>query len=110
MAITNGVQQMNDYANLALARRHVAAIKGFYIHFAVFVLVMSLLLTINATTGPGWWVQWPFLGWGAGLLAHAFVVFGRSPRLFVNWEARKVDAVKRRLDERASASIKGPTE
>ena len=101
---------MSDNANLKLARRQVAAIKGFYIHLAVFLLVMGILLAVNATTGSGWWVQWPFLGWGAGLLAHAGVVFGRSPRAIANWETRKVEAVKRRLDERASTTMKGPTE
>ena len=108
--MANGVKQMNDNANLNLAKRQVAAIKGFYIHLAVFVLVMGILLAIDATTGPGWWVQWPLLGWGAGLLAHAFVVFGQSPSMVANWEARKVEAVKRRLDERASASLKRPAE
>ena len=100
---------MNDNTNLALANRQVTAIKGFYIHLAVFVLVMGLLLTIDATTGPSWWVQWPFLGWGAGLLAHAFVVFGQPPGAIANWEGRKIEVVKRSLDERASASMKGPT-
>ena len=101
---------MNENANLNVAKQQVAAIKGFYIHLAVFVLVMCILLAIDATTGPGWWVQWPLLGWGAGLLAHAFAVFGQSPRIIANWEARKVEAVKRRLDERAPAPMKGPTE
>ena len=101
---------MDQDANLTLAKRQVAAIKGFYIHLAVFLLVMGILLAVDATTGPGWWVQWPLLGWGAGLLAHASVVFGQSPHVIANWEARKVKALKRRLDERAAASAKGPTE
>ena len=104
------VTQLNDNADFKLARRQVAAINGFYIHFAGFALVMGILPAVNVTTGSGWWVQWPFLGWGAGLLAHAVVVFGQSPRAIANWETRKVAAVKRRLDERASASMKGPTE
>lgn len=110
IAMADGVNQMNEIANLALAKRQVAAIKAFYIHLAVFVTVIGLLLAIDATTGPDWWVQWPFLGWGVGILAHAFAVFGQSPGVIANWEARKVEAVKRRLDERASTSMKGPTE
>jgi hypothetical protein len=104
------VKQVSENANLNVARRRVAAIKGVYIHLAVYVFVMGILLAIDATIGPGWWVQWPLLGWGAGLLAHAFVIFGQSPRELANWESRKVEAVKRRLDKRASASMKGPTE
>lgn len=108
--MADGVEQMNEHANLALAKQQVAAIKAFYIHLAVFILVMSLLLAVDVTTDPEWWVQWPFLGWGAGVLAHALLVFGETPRLIANWEARKVEAIKRRLDERALTSMKSPNE
>ena len=73
----------------------------------IFVAVILVLVAIDAATGPDWWVQWPFLGWGVGLLAHAYGVFCGSPDLLANWEARKVAAEKRRLDE---ASAKGPLE
>ncbi len=93
--------------NLKLAKRRVAALKSFDIHLGIFVLVICGLAVIDAATGPGWWVQWPFLGWGIGLLVHAYGVFGSSPKLLANWEARKVAAEKRRLDE---VSPKGPSE
>ena len=92
---------MTEDANLRLAKEQVAAIKGFYIHSCVFVVVMCALFAIDAATGPGWWVQWPFLGWGAGVLAHAAAVFWRAPETIGSWETRKVAEVKRRLDERA---------
>jgi hypothetical protein len=101
---------MDANANLALARRQVAVIKGFYVHLVVFVLVMGVLLAIDTMTGPDWWVQWPLLGWGAGLLAHAFVVFGHSPGFIANWETNKIADVKRRLDERETISKKEQTE
>ena len=91
---------MTEQTNLIRAQRKVAAIKGFYIHLCVFVLVMALLLAINAATGPQWWVQWPLLGWGIGIVAHAATVFGRSVSVVSNWETRKIAEVKRRLDER----------
>ena len=93
--------------NLELAKRRVAAIKGFYIHLGAFVMVMCTLLVIDAFTGPGWWVQWPLVGWGIGLLVHAFGVFGSSPDLLANWEIRKIASEKRRLDE---ISAKGTSE
>jgi len=40
-----------DEARLARARRRVAALKGFYIHLSVFVLVMAGLAVINLLTG-----------------------------------------------------------
>jgi hypothetical protein len=62
------------------ARARVQAIKGFYVHASVFVVVNLGLFVINAlTTGLGggvWWFYWPLLGWGIGLGAHALGVFG----------------------------------
>lgn len=77
---------------LAEAQRHVAALKGFYIHGTVFVLVNLLLLAVNIVTASPWWVQWPFAGWGIGLLGHAIAVFGRAPRFAKDWEARQIKA------------------
>ncbi len=90
---------MTEQTNLIRARQKVAAIKGFYIHLAVFVPVLALLLAINVATGREWWVHWPLLGWGIGIVAHAAAVFGRSPGVVSNWETRKIAEVKRRLDE-----------
>jgi 2TM domain len=91
---------MIEDINLRLAKRQVAALKGFYIHFAVFIVVMCALFVIDAATGPGWWVQWPLLGWGIGILAHAAAVFARSTDPIESWEAKKIAEVKSRLDER----------
>ena len=62
------------------ARARVQAIKGFYIHASVFIVVNLGLFVINALTsglaGGVWWFYWPLLGWGIGLGAHALGVFG----------------------------------
>jgi hypothetical protein len=51
------------------ARARVQAIKGFYIHASVFVLVNIGLFVINAFTsglaGGVWWFYWPLLGWAS---------------------------------------------
>jgi hypothetical protein len=88
---------MDEQEKSRRAKRQVAAIKGFYIHLTVFVLVMALLLFINATTSTVWWVQWPFLGWGIGILGHAFAVFGRTPGRIARWEERKVQELKDKM-------------
>jgi hypothetical protein len=74
------------------ARSHVQAIKGFYVHATVFVLVNIGLFVINLLTGGGWWFYWPLLGWGIGLVAHAVGVFGFGGRgpWGQGWEERKV--------------------
>lgn len=93
---------MSVDTTLKLAKRRVEAIKGFYIHFGIFALVICGLLAINMSTGPDWWVQWPFLGWGAGVLAHGLGVFGGSHNLIANWEAKKIASEKSRLDKISS--------
>ena len=82
--------QLTDQEKLARARERVAQIKGFYTHLIIFVAVLILLFAIDASTGGNWWVQWVFLGWGIGVLAHAFAVFGSAPQFLSKWEERKV--------------------
>ena len=84
---------------LRKAMRQVEALKGFYIHAIIFVCVTILLVAINYMTGPPWWAQWPFLGWGAGVLGHAVAVFSPVSILGADWEKRKV----RQLVERERA-------
>jgi hypothetical protein len=73
------------------ARKRVGALRGFYIHLTVFVLVNAGLIVINILTSHGgWWWQWTTFGWGIGLVAHAAVVFV-GPGLFGrDWEERKI--------------------
>jgi uncharacterized membrane protein YdjX (TVP38/TMEM64 family) len=80
----------SEETRLAEARRRVAAMKGFYIHLAVFALIVLGLLVINVASGAAWWAHWVFLGWGIGIVAHALAVFGRLPRAIADWEERKV--------------------
>ena len=93
---------MDEHEKRALARRHVAAIKGFYIHLFVYILVIGILVVVDWSAGPRWWVHWPALGWGLGVLGHAFAVFGRSPAAFARWEDRKVDEAMRRIEAEES--------
>ncbi len=72
------------------AKAHVASLKGFYIHLTVFIGVMSGLVAVDYTNGASWWVQWPFIGWGIGLLAHAYYVFSPKRKSEDGWEERKI--------------------
>jgi hypothetical protein len=86
---------LNEEAKLDRARRDVAAIKGFYTHLLVYVLVMALLFFVNMAASSVWWVQWPLLGWGIGVLAHGLAVFSRVPPRWVSkWEARKIQELR----------------
>jgi hypothetical protein len=56
--------------------------QGFLIHFAVYVAVNALLVVINLVTTPGkYWFYWPLLGWGLGIVGHAFAVLRHWARL-----------------------------
>jgi hypothetical protein len=71
-----------------VARRKV----GLYIHATVYAAVNVLLITINLSTATGkLWFQWPLLGWGIGLLAHAAAAFFLEPR------RREWRAIRRQL-------------
>jgi fatty acid desaturase len=81
---------MTEEDRLARARRRLAAIKAFYVHLFIFVLVLAGLFVINASAGSRWWVHWVLLGWGIGVVAHALAVFGHAPRMIEEWEERKL--------------------
>ncbi|MEM6900199.1 MAG: helix-turn-helix domain-containing protein [Pseudomonadota bacterium] len=49
---------------------------SFWIHFATYLFVASLLITINyvdAREDP--WALWPLVGWGIGVAAHGLAAF-----------------------------------
>jgi hypothetical protein len=71
------LEQGTPAGTQAVARRKV----GLYIHAMVYAAVNVLLIIINLRTAPGQlWFQWPLLGWGIGLLAHAAAAFSLSGR------------------------------
>jgi hypothetical protein len=88
---------MDEAEKDKLARKIVAAQVGFYIHTAVFALVIGILFAVNAYGSKVWWVQWPFIGWGLGLLLHAGLVFGRMPHRASAWRERRIAEVKKNL-------------
>jgi len=67
---------MNDQLTHEEAKQKAQAIKGFYQHLLVYVLVNILLFVINLLKSPGsWWFYWPLLGWGIGVIAHGLRAF-----------------------------------
>jgi hypothetical protein len=69
------------------AKKRVEEIKGFYGNLLSYCLVIPFLIFINYWTS--WSFQWfwfPMLGWGMGLVFHAFGVFGYGK----SWEERKI--------------------
>jgi len=79
------------------AKRRVNEIKGFYSHLATYSGVIGLLFLIDLMTGGVWWFYWPLLGWGIGIVVHAFRVFGAG-WLGSDWEQKKIRELMNKMD------------
>jgi len=85
------------------ARDQVEAQKGFFVHLLVYVFVNIALFFLNlASRGEegGWWFYWPLFGWGIGLAAHGFGVFGAFGLFTHEWEERQVKKIVEKERER----------
>jgi hypothetical protein len=80
-----------------LAARRVHAMEGFYIHAAIYVVVCAILLIVNLAVSGIWWVQWPALGWGLGLVGHALLVFAQTPERLSAWRERKIKEIANKM-------------
>ncbi|WP_299390262.1 histidine kinase [uncultured Gelidibacter sp.] len=72
------------------AKKRVEAIKGFFGNLVSYCVVIPFLIFINYKTS--WNFQWfwfPMLGWGMGIIFHAFGVFGFGK----NWQERKINEI-----------------
>lgn len=70
----------------------VRAIKGFYSHLMTYVMVISLLFTINLLTSSDYiWAWWPALGWGIGILNHGLNAFEVFNLFGPKWEKRQIE-------------------
>ncbi|MBT8188624.1 MAG: 2TM domain-containing protein [Croceitalea sp.] len=90
------------------AKQRVEALKGFYGHLTIYILVNLGIFLIRfdvlqyftdkqAGQEPAFieWLDWnmvltPFW-WGIGLLVHGFIVFRPTLGLFKNWEKRQIE-------------------
>lgn len=83
------------------ARNHVEELKEFYYNIISYILVIPFLIFINYKTY--WDFQWfwfPIVGWGIGLLAHAYRVYVSNSFLGSNWEKRKIEQYMREEDNK----------
>jgi hypothetical protein len=90
-SIYKGEEMNTEETKYQKAKERVEAIKGFYIHLTVFVVVNLMLFSINMIVSPdSLWFIWPLMGWGIGFVFHALSVFGFLPRFGADWEERKI--------------------
>ncbi|MFI8379860.1 2TM domain-containing protein [Leeuwenhoekiella sp. NPDC079379] len=74
----------------AMAKEHVEKLKGFYINFGLYCLIIPILIGLNLYSGSFPWAIFPALGWGLGVFFHAADVFNWNFLLGKNWEDRKI--------------------
>ena len=54
--------------------------RDFRTHVVIYIAVNAFLVAIWAVTGAGFfWPIFPILGWGIGVVANAWDVYGRKP-------------------------------
>jgi len=83
---------MDEQERYQEAKKRVEEIKGFYFHLVTYVIINAVLIIINLLTSPEYlWFIWPIVGWGVGLLIHAFTVF--SNLWGKSWEERKIKEI-----------------
>ncbi len=69
------------------AKKRVEELKGFYGNLISYCIVIPVLIYINLTFSPQFqWFWFSAVGWGFGVVMHAFKVFGYSS----DWEERKI--------------------
>lgn len=82
---------------LELAREQVKKIKGFYIHFAIYLIFIPIFLWLYFQSNSNFpWVIFPLGGWGFGVASHASEAFNYNPFFSKDWERRKI---KQFMDE-----------
>lgn len=81
-----------------LAKKRVEALKGFYIHLTVYMVINAFILVNiyreTAKDNEDFW-QWEhffvLFAWGLGLLFHAIGVFRWNPFFGKDWERRQIE-------------------
>ena len=87
-------EKMKEDEKYREAKERVEELKSFYIHLFVYIIVNIGLFLLNVLTSrDSLWFYWPLLGWGIGILAHAFSVFGLRGILGKEWEERKIKEI-----------------
>lgn len=98
--LTQKIKNMNTNAQkiqeskYLRAKQKVAAIKEFYSSLLSYIIVMPVLFFIwhKYTPFAIQWFWFPLVGWGIGLIFHAFNAFG-NPVFGIDWEERKIKEI-----------------
>ncbi|MEZ4858218.1 MAG: 2TM domain-containing protein [Flavobacteriaceae bacterium] len=99
--LTQKTQVMNTQTEYISAKRyerakkHVEELKGFYIHFSIYLIFLPVFIFFNIKSTSFPWAIFPIVGWGMGVIGHAMEVFNWNPLLGKDWEERKIRELMR---------------
>ena len=80
----------NENTSYLRAKERVEKLKGFYGNLASYCVVIPILIIINLNSPHDFqWFWFPMLGWGLGVLFHAFETFGYGK----TWEEKKIQEI-----------------
>lgn len=85
--------QLTEEQKYLRAAKRVKDIKGFYIHFTIYCIIIPTLIFINLKFEPSYhWFWFSLFGWGTGLFFHWFSIFGfKYIGLGKDWEDKKIN-------------------
>jgi len=86
------MENFNKENKYIRAKEKVSRIKKFYSSLLSYVVFISFLAALNYYTNE-WsnpWFLWAALGWGIGIIFHAFKTFNWMPYMNKDWEDRKI--------------------
>lgn len=67
---------MNNQKTEQTAKTRAKAKVEFKIHLINYIVINTILAVINLTLTPDYiWFKWPLMGWGIGIIFHAFSVY-----------------------------------
>ncbi len=74
------------------AIEYVKDIKDFYSHLWSYITCITFLTVINWFVSPEYyWVIWPALGWGIGIISHALSTFEVVNLFSPEWEKKQIE-------------------
>lgn len=90
ISIMETTNTFNEKTSYLRAKERVEKIKGFYGNLASYCIVIPILIIINLNSPHDFqWFWFPMLGWGLGVLFHAFETFGYGK----SWEEKKIQEI-----------------
>jgi hypothetical protein len=80
---------------LLRAQERVKELKGFYTHLLIYPVIMEMLVFIDYSDGPNWWVYWPAFIWATFIVIHGITI----SKLGKGWEEKKIKEIMEKKDK-----------